>query len=251
MFPYYFIFVLLTPLRSMYVYFDNNIVIDYEEGKKVVPFVSEVNYVYSYTHLQEFLEVKENFDTRKDVRIQTIKRLTSNKYVSYNGKNLLSICEREPSEVFANVDSPLSKICSLLIHQATSCWLVDNSPKFLIDILKIEKKVINNYTPEMLFEKHGEIIKNYIASTSNSMQEEFQSFFNILDELGFWQDKVYKGSTMNRSYDANHAYFATSCDYFVTNDRNTRIKASAIYQLYGFKTQAVSYEDFILLVEKQ
>ena len=161
----------------------------------------------------------------------------------------LSLYEEAPSKVLASATSPLSELLSLLINQAASHWLVDKCPKLLVDKLNIEKKVINNYSPEMLIEKYGETIMNYVSSTSKSVQEGFQSCFNILDAIGFWQDKINKGSTMNRSFDANHTYFATLCDYFVTNDRNTRIKANVTYKLYGFKTKAVSYEEFINSIE--
>lgn len=229
----------------MLVYLDNNILIDYEDEKKELPLVPEVNYVYSYTHIQELLEIKDNFDKRKVKRLQTIKKLTSSKYVQHNDNMQLSLYEGDPSEVFASVTSLLSKQHSLLINQATSHWMVDKYPKLLVGTLNIEKKVINNYSPEMLIEKYGNIIIGHITSTRNSVQEGFQSCFNILDAIGFWKDKINKGSTMNRSFDANHAYFATLCNYFVTNDRNTRIKANVAYRLYGFKTKAVSYEEFI------
>ena len=229
----------------MYIYIDNNVLIDYEDEKKELPLNLNITYVYSYVHLQELLEATDNLKIIQNVRIQTIKKLTRNKCVSHDSNNQLSLYEKDPSDVFTSVNSPLSRMCSLLIHQANRHWIIDDFPKVFIEELKIEKKVINNYTPEKLIEEYGEIIMNYIASTSNSTQEKFQSFFNILDAIGFWQDKVYKESTMNRSYDANHAYFATLCDYFVTNDRNTRLKANVAYRLYGFKTKAVSYEEFI------
>ena len=50
---------------------------------------------------------------------------------------------------------------------------------------------------------------------------------------------------MNRLYNANHAYFASICDYFVTDDRNTRNKANCVYKMYGYNTKAISYKDFI------
>ena len=233
----------------MLIYLDNNIIIDYEDGKKELPLVPEVNFVYSYTHIQELLEIKDNLDKRKAKRLQTIKRLTSSKYVQHNDNMQLSLYEVDPSRVLVSATSSLSKQHSLLISQATSHWMVDKSPKLFVDKLNIEKKVINNYSPEMLIEKYGNIIIGYIISTSNSLQEGFQSCFNILDAIGFWQDNINKGSTMNRSFDANHAYFATLCDYFVTNDRNTRVKSNVAYKLYGFKTKAVSYEEFIKSIE--
>ena len=77
----------------------------------------------------------------------------------------------------------------------------------------------------------------------------FQSFFNAMDMLGFWQDKRTERSNMARSYDANHAYFASACDYFITNDRRTCNKANVLYYYYGMKTKAILFAEFIKIAK--
>lgn len=228
----------------MLIYIDNNILIEHENGKLTLPLSSEIKCVYSYVHLQEMQELGERLETIKDRRLKTIEELTEGRYVGNDDNHRLMVFRGKPSEVYARIDNPMTRLLSQRIHEAAAHWKVDEDPKFLMEKLGIEKKVINNYTPEMLVEKHGDLIQYYIAQTCVLRQEVFQSLFNILDALGFWQDKVNAGSTMNRSYDANHAYFATACDYFVTNDRNTRNKANVAYQLYGYRTKAVSWKEF-------
>ena len=218
--------------------------IDYEDGKKDLPLNDELKYVYSYVHLQELQELKEVED-KKNKRFQTIEKLTSNRYVCHNNYNQIVINKARPIDNFGTLNKSLAKIISSYIHESMSHRKDDEISKSFMEKLNIEKKIINNYTPEELFEKYGYIIKLYIEKTCKSRQELFQSLFNILDDLGFWQDKFKKGSNMNRSYDANHAYFATICDFFVTEDRRTMEKANVAYKLYGFKTNAVNYEDFI------
>lgn len=232
----------------MLIYIDNNILIDYEDGKIDLPLNDEIIYVYSYVHLQELQESKD-LEIRKYKRFQTIEKLTSNRYVCHNNNNQLGFYEARPIDIFAAFDNPLAKMVSCHIHESMSHRKDDEISKCLMQKLNIEKKEINNYTPEKLFEKYGKIIKLYIENTCMYRQEVFQSLFNILDDLGFWQDKLKKGSTMNRSYDANHAYFATSCDYFVTEDKKAMVKANVAYRLYGYKTIAVNYGDFIKLIK--
>lgn len=117
----------------------------------------------------------------------------------------------------------------------------------LIEKLEINVKELNNYSVEELSSRFGGIIMDYVLSSAITIQEGFQSFFNILDWLGFWRDKYTERSTMARAYDAGHAYFATYCDYFVTNDKRTRNKANVVYQALGYKTIAISCDDFLKL----
>ena len=233
----------------MFIYIENNILIDYEQGKKELPSIPEVNYVYSYVHIQELQELKNGFDEKKDRRLQTIEELTACWYVSHNDNHHLVIHKARPSNILALFETPLAKKHSQTLHEKVDRLKIDEFSKCLFNKLSIEKKVINNFTPEMLAEKYGNIIWYYVEQTCDYIQEMFQSLFNILDALGFWQDKVKAGSSMNRSYDANHAYFATMCDYFVTDDKKTRNKANVCYKLCRIKTKAVSYNDFISLIK--
>ena len=52
-----------------------------------------------------------------------------------------------------------------------------------------------------------------------------------------------------RIYDANHAYYASACDYFVTDDRKTCNKANVAYYIMGLKTKAISNNEFLALTK--
>ncbi|MDO4957113.1 MAG: hypothetical protein Q4E60_08875 [Bacteroidales bacterium] len=197
----------------MLVYIDNNILIDHENENLKLPHSSEVKYVYSYVHLQE---LGERLSIIKDQRLRTIEDLTERRYVGNDANNRPAIYCRKPSDMFERVANPEIRALFQRIQEASAHWKVDDNPKFLLEKLGIEKKVVNNYSPEILVEKYGDLILHYIAQTSISGQEIFQSLFNILNAIGFWQDRVNMGSTLNRIFDANHAYFATACDNFVT-----------------------------------
>lgn len=229
----------------MLVYPDNNIIIDYEKQLKVLPFNKSIKYVYSYVHLEELKEAKNNLDNLKNIRFTTIENLTDGRCVFNSDNNVPTLYKANPTNIYSIIENPISNLLSQKLHDASVHWKVDSNPKFLMEKLGIKKIEINNYTPEQIAEKHGNFICFFVEQTCNCKQEVFLSCFNILDALGFWQDKINKGSTMNRLYDANHAYFASTCDYFVTDDRNTRNKANCVYKMYGYNTKAISYKDFI------
>lgn len=65
----------------MLVYPDNNIIIDYEKRLKVLPFNKSIKYVYSYVHLEELKEAKNNLDNLKNIRLTTIENLTDGRCV--------------------------------------------------------------------------------------------------------------------------------------------------------------------------
>lgn len=233
----------------MLVYIDNNILIDFEDGKKDLPLNDAIKYVYSYVHLQELQESKE-LETKKNQRFQTIEKLTSNRYVCYNNNNQLALYKAKPINIFAIIDNYWSKMISCHIHKTEPQWdKIDENSKLIMEKLGIEKKVINNYTPEMLMNKYGFIIKRYIEYTCFNRQEMFQSLFNILNILGYWQDELKSGSFINRLYDANHAFYATSCDLFVTNDRKAKIKANVAYKSFKYRTKALDYDEFANLIK--
>lgn len=232
----------------MYVYVDNNILIDYEKGLKLLPMVRNTEYVYSYVHLQELQELSGRLLTMKEKRFSAIEQLTSCRYVSKDDERF-TFYFAKPSDIFATFNNPFLQFLSCRIREATDSWSMDKNPKCLMNRYNIEKKVINNYCPERLVKEYGRLIRFYVKRTCENQQEEFASLFNILDALGFWQDKVKDGSTMNRMYDANHAYYASACDYFVTDDRNTLNKANFAYSVMKLKTKAVNYKEFLALTK--
>lgn len=230
----------------MFVYIDNNVLIDHEEGKKMLPILPQVQYVYSYVHIEEMLELGDKLAEKKDKRISIIANLTHGNYVCNNNNCELIFSKEDPLVMYYNiVNNPIYQMLTMMKHECFSNWEMDKSPKYFIDRFRIDKKVINNYSPEQIVEKYNDSLIYYIESNSQNRIEAFQSLFDALDMLGFWQDNI--GKAMSRSYDANHAYHASICDYFITNDKNTRNKANVSFRYWGYKTHAISYGEFLKL----
>lgn len=237
----------------MNIYIDNNILINHEEGKIVLPRSESLNYYYSYVHIQELMESGTRFEQLNDRRIRAIIELTGNKCCQNNDNYEVELTTQDP-RVFLFVLQK-NAACTFLqerMREAALHWFDGKEPNTIMKHYGIEKSRINNYSPEELMEKYHDFIEYYVHSSADGMvMSAFQSFFNAMDMLGFWKDKRTNRSNLARSYDANHAYFASACDYFVTNDQRTRNKANVLYYYFGMKTKAVSFGEFKQLITKK
>lgn len=235
----------------MRVYLDNNIFVSIEYKEIKLDDIKNrggYSYVYSYAHIQELLEAKNNFDELKKIRLKTIWDLTNNSYI-YNLNNQIISQIENPEKVILAL-----KMASELfnaIKEATRNFDVDR--RKLISILNIDEKRINNYTPTEVI---GYINKatsdrlligfdNLIDIAGTTLQEKINTLFNLLDFLGFWKDKKTNRSNLARMYDSSHTYFASICDLFVSNDKRARNKAKVAYELYDLDTEVLSFDEFL------
>lgn len=231
----------------MFIYLDNNVIINIEEGKIKLPTKDSIIYPFSYVHIEELLESGDRLAALKDNRLNILSRLSKDSYIINNNNRELSIFERSPFAVFHDFSNPF--IAALKQMEKNSCGKMVYKNE-IIEHFKIDRRIINNYTPEQLLANHLDFIEQYIVSSCNNRQEAFNSFFNAMDMLGFWQDKLTTRSTLARLYDANHAYHATFCDYFVTDDKRTQNKANVLYAYYKYKTKAISTTQLLELINK-
>lgn len=236
----------------MKVYIDNNILIDYEKDHSILANINNVNYRCSYIHIAELVESTRDLEKRIELRFSTIASLTNNIFMVNIGKNVMGQEINKCSRYYETLNSPISRMLHQFTKEQSNRWLEGKDPDTLINHFCIDKKRINNYTSDELIKEHGDFIDYYVTvSDYGNRMASFMSFFNVLDILGFWRDKAKTGSMLNRTYDAQHAYFATGCDYFVSNDHRTCMKANVLYQYYGYKTRALSLKEFNKLIAKR
>lgn len=224
----------------MEVYLDNNIIIDIEKRNLKLPDVYNIDYPYSYVHIEELLESDNRLFERKGIRLSTLASMSKNKYM-YQDNQQIYFVDKSPYEVYG-LFNPLVMQIKKVIKDLSNNFNIDEELKTK---LEIDKNIINNLTASEFIKKYGSIIISYVNNTSSTLQEKFQSFFNILNAVGYWSDKAGKGSNLNRIYDANHAFYASACDYFVTNDKRTMMKANFLYKYYKIKTKALSFDEFL------
>lgn len=236
----------------MKVYVDNNILVLIEKGQIDIDqfkcrFSSDAKYLYSYVHILELLEATE-LRSLMPKRITTIKLLTNESYV-YSDLGEF----RFKSEKIESVIEINNQAQTLLSNFRNSTRLFDFNQKEILEYLGVSKKELNNVNPESVIEHLNSVLKSrlipnlnqVVLLSSNRMHEQFVSFFNFLDLLGYWTDKVTERSNLARVYDASHSYFSSACDYFISNDLRTRNKAKVIFDFYGVKTKVLSYIELI------
>lgn len=94
-----------------------------------------------------------------------------------------------------------------------------------------------------------ELIENPIAERSKSNLELFTSLYLTLNLSGFFSDK--NRNLQNIYTDSEHAYYASSCDIFVSNDSRLREKTDAIYSQYNIQTKIISSDELITIMTEE
>lgn len=229
----------------MKVYVDNNVLIDYEENKIILPDREEILYYFSHVHIDEMMELGDKLDEKRNKRLVAIRALSKGKYLSNNDDNEVSVFYEDPFSVLSYCMTPIYKITLDCLKQLQSQFAIKEKREIIIKNLNINVRRLNNYSAKEIVKEFGADLYTYVNYSSENIQTAFQSLFNFLDMIGFWADKYTERSNMARLYDANHAYYATYCDYFVTDDSRTMNKANVAYQWLGFNTVAVSCKDFL------
>ncbi|NJI73215.1 hypothetical protein HCX49_08355 [Sphingobacterium kitahiroshimense] len=70
--------------------------------------------------------------------------------------------------------------------------------------------------------------------------------YKLLDMLGISKDKLsHKNSLNNQDNDGLHSYFASYCDFFVSDDAKIREKSKALYNSFDIETIVLSSSEFL------
>lgn len=240
----------------MTVYLDNNIIVsiedrglDFNKIKKHLPV--NVQFVYSYVHIQELLESKTDLDTLKEKRINTLIKTTDYNYIFSNGATT-EVTQNHPGNVINDIKRH-SFIFNSFRHYASN-FSVDRN-KFMVE-LGIDKNRINNYNAQevighinshLKYNEEGFGFEFIVNLAGTSRHDKINTIFNFLDVVGYWRDSQTDKSDLARMYDAGHTFFASGCDYFISEDKRARNKAKVAYEFCNIKTKVLSLEDLFSL----
>ena len=238
----------------MRVYLENNILISIEDKKIEIAdlkkhFGSNTEFVYSYIHLQELLEAGTGFEALKDKRLESIRKIMQYKHIVPQFENLgneFLILNEDPESVLSRLQ-PYQFINGEL---KGAVQVVDNYRERLVQTLGIDIKRLNNYSVDEVVKQISNALnsnlyfdlKSLIDCMGLQLHAQINSIFNILDMIGYWKDEKTERSNMTRVYDSSHTYFASGCNYFVSNDKRCRAKAKVAYHLKNIKTEVISWK---------
>ena len=249
----------------MTVYLDNNIIVAIENGdysfnqiKSILPDV-KINFFYSSAHIFEVESFKGNPVISKldllSKRFDSLRSIFKNNYLYLDLKEneLLQIIE-DPQEVY---DTITLVPFGLDAMKGFMNLFTKEEKENIRQQLGIEIQKINNYSPKEVIEhlnskltKWGtnqsflDMIENSIQLNPNwknfGLHNRIAGVFELLDMFGYWKDKETNTSNYARLWDADHCFFASYCDYFISDDRRTRCKASVVYNIYNKDTKIIS-----------
>ena len=89
----------------------------------------------------------------------------------------------------------------------------------------------------------------HFAERSKSNLELFTSLYLTLNLSGFFSDK--NRNLQNIYTDSEHAYYASSCDFFVSNDSRLREKTDAIYRQYNIQAKIISSDELTTIMTEE
>ncbi|MCB0471890.1 MAG: hypothetical protein KDC56_02405 [Flavobacteriaceae bacterium] len=248
----------------MKIYLDSNIFIYLENKSLTIADLEDLikskitKILFSATHISEALEIEGNTAIERKNRIikrlNLIENITQNHYIN----------ESIGNEVYEIIESPFE-----VFKTITDVPFAQNSMKSLINligedqrveirkVLNLDPKRINNYKPDEVIEhlnyKLSETgqdftflslielgISYHKDAKTFGRSNRFAAIFELLDMFGYWKDTATSKSNYARFSDSSHAFFASYCDYFITDDKRTRNKTEVVYKIYDIKTKVIS-----------
>lgn len=247
----------------MKIYIDNNIFIYLEQSKITINDLEDLignkisTVLFSDAHIQETLEIKGKDEIERDKRInerlKTITRFTSNSYISENLQNEVIELEESPFSVLETISEvPFAQnFMKNMVNFISEEQKIESQK-----MLEIDPQKLNNYNPSEVVSQLTKKLTQYgedfsflnMIEISISYHPDGHTFgrsnriagiFELLDFLGYWKDKVNEKSNYARLWDSRHTFYASHCDYFISNDKRTVNKAKVVYDIYEIKTKII------------
>ncbi|WPR70557.1 hypothetical protein SLW70_11500 [Flavobacterium sp. NG2] len=244
-------------------YLDTNIIIEIEQGNISIENVidnidKEINqFFYSASHLQEAHEIKgtpKEIKERLEKRFNTITKITNNNYLYHELKTkIVHKLIEKPSIVYQTItDVEFGQSAMKSMVNSTN----EEQKSVFRNQLNLDITKLNNYSPSEVVEQINEkkdafggfsllgLIDHAIAQFPNNedfgLHNKVAGVFELLDLVGYWKDKYNEKSNYARLWDSSHAYHASFCDYFISDDKRTRNKANVVFHIFDAKTKVVS-----------
>lgn len=104
-----------------------------------------------------------------------------------------------------------------------------------------------SFSTDLTFKKYVDMTVGFSKSEKASIHDYFTTAYLLLDLIGYKPDKLPKptDSLRNIRTDVEHAFFASRCDFFFTDDKNLIAKAKVLYKEFDIFTQVSTPDEFI------
>jgi hypothetical protein len=249
----------------MLAYLDNNVICSIEENdyslSRIIRIIDQPNieFPYSHAHIQEADNITDSNKGNKDFlinrRLDTIKNITKGLYLFHDLKTNKTIIQNEnPATVLETIrEVPIGKPA---MQNFVNLFSFEQKEQ-LRKSLGIDIKEINNYNPKQVVEHLSKKVSNWgmefsflgLIEKGVSLHPNGKSFglmhrigavFELLDLFGYWKDKETETSNYARLWDSTHTYFASFCEYYISDDKRTRNKSKVVFDIFDIKTILIS-----------
>lgn len=245
-------------------YLDTNIIVDIEDNHiskndlctNVDRDITE--FFYSSAHLQEATEMtaetEKELKNQLEKRFATISSITDDNYLYTElPSHKVIVLKEKPSVVYDTINFSSFGVSAM---KGFMSIISETQKKEFRNQINIDTKRINNYNPSEIIEhinSKSDLMGGYsfLGMLDKAIElhpqggemgigNRFAAIFEFLDLVGYWKDRFNEKSNYARLWDSNHAYYSSSCDYFISDDKRTRNKAKVAFEFYGIKTKIVS-----------
>lgn len=215
---------------------------------------------YSSAHIYEAEAITGKSQAERELfidnRLTAIECISDLLYMEHDRKtNTISFNQTYPQSVFETISENIY-IAKPAMIQAMNV-LDENTKTNLRRLLNKETRELNNMKPEEVVEQLSPLlslwgsglsftglidkaIRTHPDGASFGLHNKIVGVFELIDLMGYWKDKATETSNYARLWDGMHAYFASECDYLVSDDKRMRYKAKVAYDLFGITTKVVS-----------
>ncbi len=251
--------------ESKRVYLDSNVLVSIEQQEFSIQKIyhnicSDITiFPFSSAHIQETDNITDESpiirQRRIDERFSLINEICKNNYLDQDiSSKTIMLKEAEPAEILENIRQvPFAKpAIQNLVNQFPEETKANLRIQVGIDPIRINNysttEIIEHFTQKLnIAGFDGSIldlielgVSHHPDGKSFGLYHRITGVFELLDMFGYWKDRYTERSNVARFWDSSHAYFASFCDYFVSDDRRTRNKVKVAYSLYGISTIVVS-----------
>ena len=115
-----------------------------------------------------------------------------------------------------------------------------------IDEINFNENLADSVLGKSFLDLLEDQLKNYQSNgESISIFNRITTAFNMVNFLGFDNEKNKKVKFLNTQHDGQHCYYGSICDIVVSDDKGFIQKSKFIYNLYGIDTQVLDIDEFI------
>lgn len=246
----------------MNAYLDFNIIVGLMNGELTIDNIYNIDnrikiFPFSSSHIQEIdniihkdIHLKEKYIKN---HLEYLSNISLNNYLNIDLNNNVNLIKATPFDIFQTINEipgikgSMRSFTNLRTFEQKKEFrntqdkkaieLNNLSANEIIDYLNVSTYKEMNCNFMDLIEKSIELNPN---GHTFGLFERFAAIFELLDLFGYYKDKETSNSNFARLWDSNHAFFASQCDYFITDDYKNRKKTSVAYLLYNIKTKVLN-----------